>query len=313
MTRKEQIKNSIHSFSNENGYTKKEYLSELLSLQKEIVETAFGETGNYKIWNVLGKYNALNKANGSIAATECNKFYQDVLAIDNQIKAEISGSKGEYKAFRNLETLMCDHKVIKNVCLMHGDHRTELDAVVLTGKAIFVVEVKNTKRDVRIDSQGNFYRMSNKGEQYDSNIGEKMNDKVYLLKTALQQAGIQNIKIESLLVFTSYGINVDNDYSYIRTCFLSNLPKIIESYNGSKVYSHFEFDDLESAIKSAEVEDFFGAPIDMEEFKENFATLVAKIEEAENNPRIRRAAKIRNFFFKIQKVASAAAMFIMGG
>ena len=35
MTRKEEIKNSIHSFSNENGYTKKEYLSELLSLQKE--------------------------------------------------------------------------------------------------------------------------------------------------------------------------------------------------------------------------------------------------------------------------------------
>lgn len=313
MTRTEEIKNSIRSFSKEEGYTKKEYLPELLKLQNELVEVAFGKESTCRLFNVLGKYNALSKANGNIAETECNKLYQDVSVIDNQIKAEISGNKGEYKAFRSLETLMCEHRIVKNVSLMHGDHRTELDAVVITGKAIFVVEVKNTKRDIRIDNQGNYYRMSYEGEHYDSNIGEKMNDKVYLLKTALEDAGIKDIKIESLVVFTNYRINVTNDYPYIRTCFLSDLPKIIDSYNGSKVSSRFEFDALEGAIMSAESMDLFKAPVDIEALKDNLATLISKIEDAENNPRIRRTAKVRNFFNKIQRVASAAAMFVIGG
>ena len=313
MTRTEEIKNSIRSFSKEEGYTKKEYLPELLKLQNELVEVAFGKESTCRLWNVLGKYNALSKANGNIAQAECSKLYQDVSVLDNQIKAEISGSKGEYKAFRSLETLMCDHRIVKNVSLMHGDHRAELDAVVITGKAIFVVEVKNTKRDIRIDNQGNFYRMSYEDERYDSNIGEKMNDKVYLLKTALEEAGVENINIESLVVFTNYRINVTNDYHYIRTCFLSDLPKIIESYNGSKVYDRFEFDVLQNAITLAACKDLFKAPVDVDAMKENFATLITKIEEAESNPRIRRISKVRNFFGSIQKAASAAAMFVIGG
>ena len=313
MTRTEEIRNSIHSFSKEEGYTKKEYLNELLNLQEELVEESFGKGSNCRIWNVLGRFNSLNKTYGGIADAECTRLYRDVLAIDDQIKAEISGRKGEYKAFRSLETIMCDHRAMKNISMARGGHRTELDAIVLTGKAIFVVEVKNTKRNVRIDSHGNYYRMSYEGEQYDSNIGEKMNDKVYLLKTALEETGIHNIRIESLVVFTNYRIEVINDYPYIRTCFLSDLPKIIESYDGSKIYSKSEFDTLEGAVQAAACEDRFKAPVNMEAFKENYASLVIKIEEAEKGPIVRRAAKVRDFLRKIQKAVSAVAVFVIGG
>ena len=77
----------------------------------------------------------------------------------NLIKAEISGNRGEYKAFKTLEYLQSQNKVMRNVELSHGETRTEIDALVITPKCLTIVEVKNTsKNNLLIDEDGNYYR-----------------------------------------------------------------------------------------------------------------------------------------------------------
>lgn len=59
------------------------------------------------------------------------------------IKSEFSGNAGERKAFWSIDTIRCKKTLLKNVEFRNGEHRTELDGIVFTDKAIFVIEVKN--------------------------------------------------------------------------------------------------------------------------------------------------------------------------
>lgn len=96
--------------------------------------------------------------------------------------------------------------------------------------------MKNPHRDIYIDERGNYCRVGNT-MNLDCNIGEKMNDKVYLLREALKSSGYSNANIISLVVFTNSTMHVDNRYDYITTCFLGNLPHIIERYDGKPIYN----------------------------------------------------------------------------
>lgn len=64
------------------------------------------------------------------------------MKICNLIKSEFSGNAGERKAFWSIDTIRCKKTVLKNVEFRNGEHRTELDGIVFTVKAIFVIEVR---------------------------------------------------------------------------------------------------------------------------------------------------------------------------
>ena len=156
--RVEEIKNSMNSFTKER-YNKGDVLPELLSLQRELVNLTFNgihaENANLKIWDVESHLDALNEECGHIADEEIEKFKAGCKIVCNTIKAEMSGQAGEYKACRSLETLHCKNVILRNIEFKLDDHRTELDIVVITEKAIFIVEVKNPAKDIYIDERGN--------------------------------------------------------------------------------------------------------------------------------------------------------------
>lgn len=312
--RKMEIENAIHSFSN-GGYSKKELLPELLNLQDEIVMTVFGESSDggkkHTIWDAEDKLKELNAQYGNTVNDELDRFIEDGKKITNTIRAEKSGNFGEYKAFRSLETLMCRNRVLKNIAFELGDHKTELDAIVFTGRAIFIVEVKNSHKDIRIDDRGKYIRLSYE-EHFDQNIGEKMNDKVFLLKSALESAGYENLNIQQLVVFTNY-INVENNYSYIKTCFLSDLPRIIDTYKGEKLYNDEDFDQMVQALNDSACKELYPAPVNMEMFKTNFATLIAKIQYAKDHPEQKKSKTTRRLHSYFEKFAGAAAVFAIAG
>ena len=114
----------------------------------------------------------------------------------------------------------------------------------------------------------------------DCNIGEKMNDKIYLLRDTLESAGYSNANIVSLVVFTNSTMHVDNRYDYITTCFLGNLPHIIERYDGKSIYNDSIISKMTEIVAKAECKEAYPLEIDINQYKYRFAYLMATLEEA---------------------------------
>ena len=123
---------TMKSFSKDK-YQKNELLIEMFALQQEIVGLTFnGEhtsTADLKIWDVERHLEQLNRDCGNVADEELQRFKEGSKTLCNLIKAEISGNRGEAKAFRTIQYIRSQNIILKNVELSDGDRRTELDAV----------------------------------------------------------------------------------------------------------------------------------------------------------------------------------------
>ena len=278
----EELMKAMKSFGKE-SYHKSELLNEMFALQQEIVELTFSgkhaATAELKIWDVERHLEQLNDDCGNIADEELARFEDGCKVLCNLIKAEISGNRGEYKAFKTLEYLKSQNRVLRNVELSDGENRTELDAVVITPKCVTIVEVKNTSKNIFIDEEGNYYRT---GEflRWDSNIAEKMSVKEGLLRKLLESAGYGHIQIRSIVVFTNERIEVQNKYSQIRTSFVSQLAYIIDGYKLDDIITTEEMDSLQDVIKEAECKEAYPFEFDVNQFKADFANLMATLELA---------------------------------
>lgn len=264
-------------------YQKDELLAEMFALQNEIVELTFnGEhasTADLKLWDVEKHLEQLNQDCGNVADTEFEKFREGSKTLCNLIKAEVSGNRGEAKAFRSLQYIRSRNVILKNVELSDGERRTELDAVVITPAAITIVEVKNTAKDIFIDENGDYYR-TGQYLRWDCNIAQKISLKEELLKDVLVAAGLQDVPIRSIVVFTNNRIEVHNKYSGIETCFVSQLAHKIDGVANGFEMTLEEMKDIEEAVRSAECKEAYPFEFDVEQFKLDFATLMTMLEEA---------------------------------
>ena len=273
---------TMKSFSKDK-FHKNELLTEMFALQQEIVRLTFNgdhaSTADLKIWDVERHLEQLNQDCGNVADEELQRFKEGSKTLCNLIKAEISGNRGEAKAFRALQHIRSKNIMLKNVELSDGDCHTELDAIVVTPDVITIVEVKNTAKDIFIDENGDYYRT---GEylRWDCNIAEKMALKEDLLKKVLADDGIEDIQIRNIVVFTDNRIEVRNKYSGIRTCFVSQLAYIIDGFKSSTKMSEQRMERIEEVIKEAESKEAYPFDFDVAQYKMDFATLMAILEEA---------------------------------
>lgn len=302
----QEIENQLTAFSNKR-YSKEEILPELLLLQKQMAAVAFNvsleETNGLKLIDISKRLEQLNVDCGSIANETVDEFIAGSKAISHLIKAEVSGIKGEKQAYKSLQTIRRKHRIIKNVELRHENHGAEIDMVVVVNNAVFLIEVKNSMRDIIIDEKGNYLRYKFDRElSFDKNIGQKMNEKEYLLREVLKNAGYEDVAMQSLLVFTNNSISVENNYEYIRTCFLSDLPHIINNYVDGEYYGLEQMQGIVNAITSAKSHVTYRTDeVDFPAIKRNFATLIATLEEAQ----IKRSKK-HNFFNMLNRLARVA-------
>ena len=270
------------SFSKEK-YHKSEMLEELFKLQAEMVRLTFNDQhaslGDLKIYDVERHLQALNEEMGHVADAELEKYMNECKLVCNMIRAEISGNKGEYKAFKNLEYLRRKHIILKNVELSEGKLRTELDAIVITSAGITIVEVKNTAKDIHIDAKGNYYST---GEflRLDCNIAEKMSVKEKLLAGAISLVGGDEVKIQSVVVFTNPHIEVHNECGQVKTCFVSTLNRMIDDFRSGQYLSDDKMLQISAAIESAASKECYPPDFDVIQFKTDFATVMAILEEA---------------------------------
>lgn len=278
----EELMAGMKSFSKER-YHKRDVLNEMFALQKEIVELTFnGEhatTADLKIWDVEKHLEQLNEECGHVADKELHRFMDGSKTLCNLIKAEISGNRGEYKAFKSLENLQSQSKVMRNVELSNGQIRAEIDLLVITSKCITIVEVKNTAKDIIIDKEGNYYRT---GEylKWDCNIAEKMAVKEELLRKVLDNVGFGYVQIRSIVVFTNNRIEVQNKYSQIKTCFVNHLADIVEGFGVDENVSMEEMDYIQNKIEEVMREEEYPFAFDVRQYQKDFATLMATLEFA---------------------------------
>lgn len=278
----EELLAGMKSF-NKAGYHKSEMLSELFALQQEIVELTFnGEhatTANLKIWDVEKHLEQLNEECGHIADDELKRFIDGSKILCNLIKAEISGNRGEYKAFKTLEYLQSKNRVIRNVELNNGEMRTEIDALVITPKCLTIVEVKNTAKNILIDEEGNYYRT---GEflKWDCNIAEKMSVKEELLRKVLADAGYGHVRTRSVVVFTNNKIEVQNKFSQIRTCFVNHLAYIIDGFKLEDSIGEDDMENIYNAVVASVSKEVYPIEFDVRKYQTDFAVLLTKLEMA---------------------------------
>lgn len=277
-----EIAASFTSFTKD-AYHKTEVLPELFALQGELMEKTFVEsskTAELKIWDVERRLDEMNVECGGIVTEQLDAFKKDCKYICNLIKAEISGNRGEMKAFDSLSRIHGEHIILKNI-EPNNEMRSELDAVVITRNGAFIVEVKNTSRNIFIDEDGNYYRT---GEflRWDSHIGEKMQVKESLLREVLNVKGLGDIPIYEIAVFTNNRIEVQNKCRTLKTCFLSQLPYIIDKCRDT-VISFNEMNLAAQAVSETNIEKSYPFEFDVYAFKMNFANILVALEEAKQN------------------------------
>lgn len=277
-----ELKANMKSFGKD-AYQKSELLDEMFALQQEIVSLTFNQDhatlAELRIWDVEKHLEQMNEELGNVADEELQRFIEGSKVLCNLIKAEISGNRGEAKAFRTLEYIKSRNYVLKNVELCDGDFRTELDAVVITPSVITIVEVKNTAKDIFIDEAGNYFRT---GEflRLDCNIAEKMQIKEELLRKALSTTGYGEVEINSVVVFTNNRIEVQNKFEGLRTCFSSQLSYKVEGNRSRVIFADEDMDAIKACIEEAENKEAYPFEFDVEQYKTDYATLMAKLEEA---------------------------------
>ncbi len=284
MSRISEIVNNMTSFT-KGQYTKEETFNELLRLQDDLVKQTFNDehadAAGLKIWDVENHLEKMNENLGHVADAELFEFKSGCKYVCNEIKARISGNRGEAKVFFHLDNLSIRNIVLKNIELSYGDNKTEIDALVITEKAIYIIEVKNPHRDIFISEEGHYYRI---GEflKYDSNIGEKMEIRESIISSMLAKNGIEHKPIRKIIVFTNDRIEVQNKYKGLTVCFLSQLKHIISNDHNNETIDEYEMLKITSIIDEVRTNDQYVFEFDVNQFKNTYAQLMVKLEEASN-------------------------------
>ena len=278
-----EIISQITAFSKDT-YTKSEFLPELFKFQKELVDLTFNaehaENGTLQLQDVESHLSKMNDERGHVADIELSKFIQGSKVVCNKIRAEISGNFGEQKVFSILKNLNCQNSVLRNVELEFDGRRTEIDAIVFTNHAAFIIEIKNSKKNIFIDENGDFYRIGS-SMHHDGNIADKMNEREALLRKALERAGMECMKIFKIVTFTNSYIDVECKYRYIKVCPSNYLNSFIEKFTSNQWYSYENICIMTEAVTEVKCPEEYQMSIDMTEFKRDFAVLMAKLETAE--------------------------------
>lgn len=268
-------------------YCKADMEVELRALQKELLSLVFDEehilNSNLKIWDAFNQLSAENKEKNGIATELLEVLKEDCKMFSNLIRAEISGNWGENQVFHRLTGLKGKHTILRNIELSNGFKKTELDFVVFTEKAQVIIEVKNTKKDVFIDENGDYYR---KGEyqNFDCNIKEKMDYREKLLRVMLVDtlATIgKEANVIKLVVFTNNRMEIRNKCEDLKTCFLGELPYLIDDYAGEKLFTEEDIIAMSEVISDSAESNEYELEMDMQKFKEDFVRVLVTLENYE--------------------------------
>ncbi|SEA97214.1 Nuclease-related domain-containing protein [Pseudobutyrivibrio sp. ACV-2] len=262
-------------------YRKDSIESILLKLQSFIVNTVFENVHgkNLRIIDVANHIQNRASELGINSNKSIIDFSNSCKKLQNLISSEITGNIGE-KALRRADSFVySQHNSIYNVSLKNDDISAELDGIVITNRAIFLLESKYSKNNLFIAENGLLIDKYRSDRQALKNIGDQINREVHVLKSTLSNIDITNdIVIKPYVVATNDFSSLKSNYQYVSTCGISELPHIIDDYPGEVLYTQGDIALIKKAILSSSKEQLYPINFDFYQFIYLFADVLDLIE-----------------------------------
>ena len=261
-------------------YTNQEIVDKLMELQKTMITGVYEKThAEYMREKDLMVHFATLAAEYGLKETETYKrFESNMNDLGYTIGSFIKGMKGEKIARRALKLISFDKnvKILYNIALEDEDAQAEYDAIVVTPYGLFVVEVKNWGTEMHIDENG-FLRRNDQDIKYD--LPGRMSVKEGLLREYL--GDIFPDKYQGIVLFSNENAKVQDDYKQMPVCYGGGIVYNIRSFNkGEEILTASQISEIVENITSSHKEQRALCKVNCEEIVEDYALLMATIEEA---------------------------------
>ena len=261
-------------------YTNQEIMDLLMELQKTMITGVYEKThAEYMREKDLMVHFATLAAEYGLKETETYKrFESNMNDLGYTIGSFIKGMKGERIARRALKLLSFDKdvKILYNIALEDEDAQAEYDAIVITPYGLFVVEVKNWGAEMHINENGILRR-------YDQDIKYDLPGRMSVKEGVLREylGNIFPDKYQGIVMFSNENANVQDDYKQMPVCYGGGIVYIIRSFNkGEEILTANQINEIAEKITSNHKEQRALCKVNCEEIVEDYALLMAAIEEA---------------------------------
>lgn len=261
-------------------YTNQEIVDLLMELQKTMISGVYEKThAEYMREKDLMVHFATLAAEYGLKETETYKrFESNMNDLGYTIGSFIKGMKGEKIARRALKLISFDKnvKILYNIALEDEDAQAEYDAIVIAPYGLFVVEVKNWGSEMHIDENG-ILRRNDQDIKYD--LPGRMSVKEGLLREYL--GDIFPDKYQGIVLFSNENAKVQDDYKQMPVCYGGGIVYSIRSFNkGEEILTASQINEIAEKITSNHKEQRALCKVNCEEIVEDYASLMAAIEEA---------------------------------
>jgi len=261
-------------------YTNQEIVDLLMELQKTMITGVYEKThAEYMREKDLMVHFATLAAEYGLKETETYKrFEKNMNDLGYTIGSFLKGMKGERIARRALKLIFYDKnvKILYNIALEDEDAQAEYDAIVITPYGLFVVEVKNWGAEMHIDENG-ILRRNDQDIKYD--LPGRMSVKEGLLREYL--GDIFPDKYQGIVLFSNENAKVQDDYKRMPLCYGGGIVYSIRAFDkGEELLTAGQINEIAERITSNHKEQRALCKVNCEEIIEDYATLMAAIEEA---------------------------------
>ena len=261
-------------------YTNQEVVDLLQDIQRTML-TGVYEKNHAKYMrerDLMLHFSALAEQYGLKDTETYRRFEQNMNVLGHTIGSYIKGMRGERIARRSLKLLSFDKnvKILYNIALEDGEAQSEYDAIVIMPYGMFVVEVKNWGAEMYIDENGMLQR-SDQDVKYD--LPGRMSVKEGLLCEHLGE--LFPARYKEFLLFSNESAKVVDNYKKIPICFGGGIVYRIREWNdGTEILTEAKINEIAERILEAHKEQKSLCKVNCEEIIDDYAHLMAAMEEA---------------------------------
>ena len=262
-------------------YTNQQLVDVLKEFQNALVKGVFEKTHaeNLRGKDLLVHLEALAKEYGLDQTSTFLRLKSNLNELGYTIGSYIKGLNGERVARKALKLLSLDKsvKVLYNVQLEDEDAEAEYDAIAITPYGLFVIEVKNWGPSVVITQDGILKKDDDREITYD--LAGRMSIKQALLKEYIGDSFPKHY--QSILMFPDDRVKVENHYNGVLVCCGGGISyKIQEFTAGEDSLTAEQIMNIEQTIRAHHVVKKAPSPVNCDEIIEDYAVLMARIEDA---------------------------------
>lgn len=275
----------------QDAYTKSEAVNgyDKLSEQMFDISNSIGD-GRHKYLNyVVNSFTEWNEKYHKIPKNLLSRFTQTSGLISKYQINTKNGFKAELHVKSQLEAYVLkntNYKLLTNIELSYDGLEGEIDDILITDKAIFIIEVKGLSGNAIINKNGHL-QTKDKKIDYKRNIADQLNNEYKLLWFTLKNANIfpsaENIKIETIIINEKEECEITNHCKEIKSILhLHEAISYISEYNGESIYDINIINNIYKGISKNKVKLSHKLDIDIVQFKEDFAEIMAIINSVDD-------------------------------